>query len=118
MIPAVLLVGLIAGAAALRGLIPNPTSSSPCSLGNCPLELRKENSDERFIYGVTTRFTVVLNEHDNPVGHLHCVPDGIVGRIADTLSTGSSLYVAQFEGVAPGSCALSDDNFSATIVIQ
>jgi hypothetical protein len=118
LIPVILLAGLVAGASALRGLIPNSTSSGPCSLGNCPLELRKENSDERFIYGVTTRFTVVLNDNDNPQGHLHCVPDGIIGAISNVPPESPPLYAARFEGVAPGSCALSDDNFSATIVIQ
>jgi hypothetical protein len=114
-IPLVFLVALIFGAMKFGGILHQNTQ---CVLGSCPLELRDSDSGKTFIYSPTMRFTVFFNERLNPEANLRCSPDGVIGRISNTPPAAPPLYAATFEGVAPGTCTLLDDVFSATIIIQ
>jgi hypothetical protein len=89
-----------------------------CTLGECPLEITQDNSGERLSYTVTTRFGVSLDPQANPPERLRCTPEGVIGAISNVPPSGSSLYIARFEAVQPGTCTLTDDNFSAVISVQ
>jgi hypothetical protein len=115
LVPAVLLGGLLLGVYKLQGL---EHGTSVCSAGECPLELHESDTDQTFTYGVATRVTVFLNQNDNPPAHLQCAPEGIIGVVADAPHAVAPLYAVRFETVRAGTCILSDDRFSATIVVQ
>ena len=113
LIPGVLLGGLIYGALKLSDLA---SQQKPCSAGQCPLALHKSDSGQTFIYPVATRFDVTLAEIKDPQSNLRCIPEGVI-RPRQFITSGP-LYTASFEAVTPGTCMLSDNDFSATIVIQ
>lgn len=96
----------------------NVTVQPQCEPDTCPLEIHASDSGKTYAYGATARFNVLLDPTDNPPEHLHCSPEGIIGAVADAPVAQPPLYDAEFEGLAPGSCTLSDDHFSMRIVIQ
>lgn len=95
-----------------------PAAALDCALGACPTELHQTDSGGTFTYRVTSRFTVVLERGVNPPAHLRCTPEGIIGSISNVPSVAEPYYAARFEAVAPGTCDLRDDGFSATIIVQ
>ena|SRR3989344_326283 len=106
-VPCILLAGLFVGVYKLYEFSP---AAKPCAVGECPLLLEKRHSGKTFVYRVGVQFSVVLDEKNNPLGNLHCTPAGVIEWVEDA--------VPAFKGIAPGSCALTNDNFSATIVIE
>jgi len=114
--PCIFLGGLLLGAFKLHSLSDNAPAA--CTIGTCPLSISAGDSGKTFVYGVTTRFSVFLDEANNPKAHLVCTPSGVIGGISNTPPATPPTYAATFEGVAPGTCMLADDNFSATIIIQ
>lgn len=101
----------------LLGLQAHAPSETQCTPGECPLELRESDSGRTFTYGVTSRFSIVLDGTTDPHEHLTCVPEGVVGVVSN-ISFESPLYAARFEGLVPGTCTLQNDHFAATIIIQ
>ena len=114
-VPVILLAGLAIGASKLNGLL---NQEEICEVGTCPLNIREGDSGRTFLYGMTTRFGVLLDERRNPRGNLHCTPEGIIGSVSNIPAVEPPLYAARFEAVATGTCKLADDNFSVTIVIK
>jgi hypothetical protein len=92
--------------------------SGQCQGGECPSEIHESDSGTAFYYPVTGRFTVILNQNNNPAENLRCTPDGIIGPISNIPSVAPPLYAARFEGLQPGTCTLTDDNFSITVIIK
>jgi hypothetical protein len=115
LVPAVLLIGLIVGALKLNAFVPG---DKPCMLGKCPLALHEDDSGKAFYYGVAARFTVYFDEGKNPRENLRCTPEGVVDAASNAPQVAPPLYAATFEGTAAGTCTLTDDHFSATIVVQ
>lgn len=116
LVPAALFVGLVVGAMKLSGLLHR--DATPCTLGQCPLALHEGDSGKTFTYNVTTRFTLFFDQRRNPHENLRCTPEGILRAMSDSPYVEPPLYAAVLEGVAPGNCILTDDHFSATIIIQ
>ena len=114
LIPGVLLGGLLFGAFRLNSL---SRAGIPCTLGTCPLSLHESDSGRTFIYNVAARFNVFLNENRNPKDNLRCLPEGVI-TLRQYTPSDAPAYIASFETTASGTCVLSDNNFSATIVIQ
>jgi hypothetical protein len=115
LVPSLLIVGLIWGALSLSSLSHTQTA---CVLGECPLKLHQSDSGKTLLYGVATRFSVFLDERENPRAKLSCIPQGVIGEIPDALRVTLPLYAVTFEAAAAGSCILSDDHFRAVVVIQ
>ncbi len=115
LVPAVLLIGLIVGVLKLNAFAPG---GRPCTLGECPLALHEDDSGKTFYYGVASRFTIYFDEGKNPRENLRCTPEGVVGAASNAPQVAPPLYAAVFEGRAAGACILTDDRFSATIIIQ
>lgn len=91
------------------------TSSADCVVGDCPFDLYKSDNGKTFTYVTTSRFTIHLDNSDNPIGNLKCTPEGIIGSVASEPYTTAGAYNARFEAVHEGTCILTDDNFHATI---
>lgn len=114
LVPGVLLVGLLFGVFRLNSLSPADT---PCTLGTCPLSLHESDSGKTFAYNVGSRFGVFLDENNNPKDGLRCTPDGVI-QLREYTASERPVYIAAFEGKAPGTCVLTGKNFSATIVVR
>lgn len=114
-VPAILLIGLIAGALKLKSYM--HWGGRTCEVDQCPLVIHDTDTGKRFIYRHTARFTLYLNDEKNPKDHLRCDPEGIIGAVSSIPETQPPFYSAVFEGVATGTCVLRTDNFAARIVI-
>ncbi|MDO8514150.1 MAG: hypothetical protein Q7S50_01240 [bacterium] len=114
LVPCVLLGGLIVGVYKLDRFSP---VDPPCAIGGCPLSLYGVDSEKTFVYRVGTRFDVSLNEAKSPRSSLRCIPDGVISNVQNT-SNAQLLYTSTFEALAEGTCTLTADNFSSTIIVQ
>jgi len=114
LVPCIFIAALVYGAMKLQLFLPAGT----CALGGCPLTLHESDSGKTFRYSVTTRFTLLLDAAKNPQAHLQCLPEGIIGSISNAPAVAPPLYAARYEAVAAGTCILTNDNFSAKIVVE
>ncbi|OGG56013.1 hypothetical protein A3D71_02290 [Candidatus Kaiserbacteria bacterium RIFCSPHIGHO2_02_FULL_55_20] len=114
LVPGVLLTGLLFGAYRLNSLSPAET---PCVLGACPLSLHESDSGKTFAYNVGARFGIFLDENNNPKTGLRCAPEGVI-ELRQYTDSEPPAYVASFEAKTPGTCMLTDKDFSATIVVK
>ncbi len=115
LIPSILVVGLLIGVYRLHNFAP---AATVCALGECPLQVNGDDAGKTFTYAVATRFTVFLDEGTDPQAHLQCSPLGVIGPISNAPPAVPPKYAARFEGLHAGTCTLSDDHFSAIIVIE
>ncbi|MBI5457866.1 hypothetical protein HY971_04050 [Candidatus Kaiserbacteria bacterium] len=115
LVPSILLGGLILfGVSQMGG---TSSKNAPCVLGTCPLSLHESDSGQTFIYSAGGRFSVFLDENNNPRSDLTCAPDGVIALRQYTFAEPPT-YVAVFETKTSGTCVLTDKNFSATIVVK
>lgn len=98
--------------ASAKALIALPSATPSSSY-----EITADDNGKTFSYGITSRFTVILDESKYPKKNLACSPDGIVGSISNIPSVKPPLYAARFEAVTAGTCLLKDGDFSVTILI-
>lgn len=75
------------------------------------------DNGKTFSYPVTSRFMVELDGKQYPQAELNCSPNGIIGSISNTVAVTPPLYAARFETVQPGTCLLSDRDFSVHILV-
>lgn len=115
LVPLVLLGGLVIGAYKLS--LFQKREVPQCTLGTCPMGVQESDSGRTLTYAVGTRFTAYFDETKNPQENLRCTPGGIVGTLP-TPRLEPPLYAVILEALAAGNCTLTNDNFSATIVIQ
>ncbi|OGG49681.1 hypothetical protein A2763_03300 [Candidatus Kaiserbacteria bacterium RIFCSPHIGHO2_01_FULL_54_36] len=113
-VPWLLLVGFIVIVYGLYGFSPE---APPCAIGACPRVLHETDARKTFAYHEGVQFSIVMTESNNPSRSLRCIPEGVIARMEDAAASDST-YTAVFQGVAHGTCALTGDNFSATILIQ
>ncbi len=102
------------GCGVTQGLSAHATTS-PVS-GQYTLE--ESDTGGTFQYSVTSRFDVILDSTIYQPGGVTCSPQGILGPISNIPSVAAPLFAQRFEALAPGTCTLSDGNFSATIQVQ
>ncbi len=115
LVPLVLIGGLAIGAYKLSFF--QKREMPQCLLGTCPLGLQESDSGKTLTYAVGTRFTAYFDETKNPQANLRCTPGGILGTLPAPMLE-PPLYAVILEALAAGNCTLTNDNFSATIVIQ
>ena len=80
--------------------------------------ITEKDKGKTLTYGLTTRFTVILDGKKYPKEKLSCAPDGVIGSVSNIPSVALPLYAARFEGVQIGTCTLKDGVFSVTIKIR
>lgn len=100
-----------------RGKIAEPA----CAAGECPLELHESDNGKSFVYGLTTRFQLLLNESEHPQQRFieECTPEGVIGEISNIpASPNPDFYFKRYEAVTPGVCILSNGNFRVQVVIR
>lgn len=114
LVPGLLLAGFIFFVFRLNNL---SSGDVPCALGACPLSLHESDSGKTFAYNTGTRFSVFLDENSNPKTDLRCAPEGVI-ELREYTTSEPPVYIAAFEGKAPGTCVLTDNNFSVTIMVR
>ncbi len=116
----IIVLGLlvIAGIAvwlAVRGPVPK-LSSKPVSN---QFEVRANDSGKTFVYTLTSRFMIVLDQtRYSPVNfRLDCDKPGVLGRISNIPASAPPFYAARFEGAAAGTCTISNNDFHIQVEI-
>ncbi len=75
------------------------------------------DSGKRFIYTVTSRFSLILDSTKYPPGELTIAPAGVIGEISNIPSVELPLRAFRYEGVSPGQCTIRDRDFVVKIDI-
>ena len=80
-------------------------------------EIVASDSGNSFDFWVTSRFSIVLKESENPAANLelHCNPEIVLGRISNVEPAPLDYYVMRYEGVRLGQCTIQNGQFEVTI---
>jgi hypothetical protein len=123
-----ILILILAACSAPKAGTSSPTLPIPISSASPtpdPVEQMRQEADikvsdsgKTFPFGVTVRFSVFLDDARYPVSALRCSPEGVIGIVSNGSLRGPDLYPISFEGLQPGTCQLTDGDFSVRIVIQ
>jgi hypothetical protein len=81
-------------------------------------DIKLQDNGGAFTFTVTSRFFVFLDNQANPVSELKCTPEAIIGIISNGSLNGPGRYPVMFEAVQPGTCTLTDREFSVQITVK
>lgn len=96
----------------LAGASPAPTYSQQYTI-------LEQDSGKTFVYPITSRFQIELDPQQYPQESLKvsCHPDGILGAVSNLPSLAAPLYAVRYEGVKPGKCTVTNQDFMITVQI-
>ncbi len=80
-------------------------------------QIKLSDDGRTFIYHLTDRFSVFLDDTKYPVKDLTCTPDEIIDTISNGSLRGPDRYPVMFEAIAEGKCLLKDRDFHVEISI-
>lgn len=97
----------------------NATVSPSAGAGTDRFQLTSQDRGQTFTYPLTSRFGIVLDGQKYPRADLQvsCDQNMVLGPISNLPSVSPPDYAVRYEGVNPGTCTISDRDFSVTIVI-
>ncbi len=81
-------------------------------------QIKLSDEGRTFIYHLTDRFSVFLDDTKYPVKDLTCAPDEIIDTISNGSLRGPDHYPVMFEAIAEGNCLLKDRDFHVKIDIK
>lgn len=78
-----------------------------------------QDSGKTITYGVTTRFSLSLDEQQYPRENLQlsCPTQNALSSISNAPYAAPPLYAVGYETVAAGNCTIKDGNFTLTVVV-
>ncbi len=80
-------------------------------------EVTANDNGKVITFPVGVHFSVLLDEEHYPKTGLKCAPGGVVAHASDMPVAALPLYAVRFDTISPGTCTLSNKDFSATIVV-
>lgn len=103
-----------------RAVSSGQSATSTVSASSTPVsaaDITAADNGDSFSYTPTSRFSVTLDKTKYPHLTASCAPEGTIGLISNVPSVPDPLYVTAYEAIAPGTCVLSSDDFSVTVVV-
>ncbi len=81
-------------------------------------QIKLSDHERTFLYHLTDRFSVFLDDTKYPVKDLTCTPGDIIDYTSNGSMRGPDLYPITFEAVGEGKCRLKDRDFHVDIIVK
>ena len=112
------LLFLVVGATAISYAQSKPVAKDGPVAQKSKHEVTFNDNGKTVTFPVGVHFSVFLDEENHPKKSLTCLPNGVVAPASDMPVAALPLYVVRFDTRSPGSCILTNKDFSVKIVVS